>query len=267
MKNLLITGGTGFIGQHLITKLSRKNKVFLIVKRNKKNLRKIKLLIKKSRGNLHPIFFNKYNELEKRIAKKKINAAVNLATKYIKMHEHDDIINIVNSNILFCTLILDICVKIKVKKFINISTCVMQMVDGKRENSENLYGATKTAFNKIVEFYKKNNEETKFYNLYIGHTFGNDDKRNKLIPVIIKSYKMNRTVKIISRKLKINAVHVDDVVKGIDALLNKNFAKNDYLIQSNENVSIFKIINEMNKKLKRKIKAKWINNTRMQTPA
>ena len=77
------------------------------------------------------------------------------------------------------------------------------MVDGKRENSENLYGATKTAFNKIVEFYKKNNEETKFYNLYIGHTFGNDDKRNKLIPVIIKSYKMNRTVKIISRKLMI----------------------------------------------------------------
>ena len=140
------------------------------------------------------------------------------------------------------------------------------MVDGKRENSENLYGATKTAFNKIVEFYKKNNEETKFYNLYIGHTFGNDDKRNKLIPVIIKSYKMNRTVKIISRKLKINAVHVDDVVKGIDALLNKNFAKNDYLIQSNENVSIFKIINDLNKKLKRKIKVKWLNNKIKQNP-
>ena len=77
---------------------------------------------------------------------------------------------------------------------------------------------------------------------------------------------MNRTVKIISRKLKINAVHVDDVVKGIDALLNKNFAKNDYLIQSNENVSIFKIINDLNKKLKRKIKVKWLNNKIKQNP-
>ena len=77
---------------------------------------------------------------------------------------------------------------------------------------------------------------------------------------------MDRVVKIISKKLKINAVHVDDVVKGIDMLLNKNFVKNDYLIQSNENISIFKIINDLNKKLKRKIKVKWLNNKIKQSP-
>ena len=77
---------------------------------------------------------------------------------------------------------------------------------------------------------------------------------------------MNKTIKIVSKKLKINAVHVDDVTKGIDMLLNKHLIKNDYLIQSNEDIPIFKIINNLNKKLKKKIKVKWLNNKIKKNP-
>ena len=266
MKNLLITGGTGFIGHHLVKKLIKKNRIFLVVKKNSQNLRKVGILKKKFKVNLYPIFFKKYNELEKKITKIKIYAAINLATKYVRIHKHSNINDILDSNIIFCTLVLDLCAKIKIKKFINISTSISQMADGEKENSDNLYGASKTAFNKILEYYKKEYGYIKFYNLYIGHTFGNGDKRNKLIPVIIKSYKMNKTIKIVSKKLKINAVHVDDVTKGIDMLLNKHLIKNDYLIQSNEDIPIFKIINNLNKKLKKKIKVKWLNNKIKKNP-
>ena len=63
MKNLLITGGTGFIGHHLVKKLISKNRIFLVVKRNRKNVRKIGIIKKKFKTNLHPIFFNKYTSL------------------------------------------------------------------------------------------------------------------------------------------------------------------------------------------------------------
>ena len=101
MKNLLITGGTGFIGHHLVKKLISKNRIFLVVKRNRKNVRKIGIIKKKFKTNLHPIFFNKYNELEKKITKNKIYAAVNLATNYIKTHKHSNIIDILDSNVCF----------------------------------------------------------------------------------------------------------------------------------------------------------------------
>ena len=49
MKNLLITGGTGFIGHHLVKKLIKKNRIFLVVKKNSQNLRKVGILKKNSK--------------------------------------------------------------------------------------------------------------------------------------------------------------------------------------------------------------------------
>ena len=42
MKTILITGGTGFIGSNLLKNLYPKNQIFLILRKNSKNIKQIK---------------------------------------------------------------------------------------------------------------------------------------------------------------------------------------------------------------------------------
>ena len=88
----------------------------------------------------------------------------------------------------------------KVKKFINFST-VWEDYDSLKENPYNLYSAYKLAFSKIINFYKKNLSKIKFYELMISDTFGHNDERIKIINVIKKNYKKNKTTKLKSKNL------------------------------------------------------------------
>ena len=53
MKKILITGGTGFIGAHLVQNLKNNNKIYLIVRKK----------IKSSDKNVKKIFFRNYYDL------------------------------------------------------------------------------------------------------------------------------------------------------------------------------------------------------------
>ena len=123
MKNsILITGSTGFIGQNLTKLLLSLNyKVIVLIRKESKNKLFVKK-IKKNNKNFHPIYFNNINILPKKISKLKINYVINLATKWIDKHNYKDLIDVINSNILFNTAVLDVVPKKKLKKFINVST-------------------------------------------------------------------------------------------------------------------------------------------------
>ena len=64
---------------------------------------------------------------------------------------------------------------------------MFQHDEGIKNNPKNFYAATKQSFNMILEYFAKNNKNIKFLNLYIGDTYGNNDKRTKIIPQILKS--------------------------------------------------------------------------------
>ena len=68
MKNILVTGSTGFIGKSLVNNLLRdKRKVFAVIRKSRKNI-KFASKIKKKHKNFFPIFFNKNQELNKKIS-------------------------------------------------------------------------------------------------------------------------------------------------------------------------------------------------------
>ena len=69
-KKILITGSTGFIGSNILGLLLKKNIHIYDVLRNKnKNNKNINKL--KNNKNYHPIFYKKFDELEKKIKKVK----------------------------------------------------------------------------------------------------------------------------------------------------------------------------------------------------
>ena len=251
MKNILLTGSTGFIGSELLKYLSNYNKVYITVRKKYK--------INSNNKNIIKIYFNSHKNLSYKIKKIKIDTVVHCATHYVKNHNFEDIKELSESNIIFGNIILENLKIMKVKKFVNFST-VWENYDGKKDNCYNLYSAYKAGFGKIISFYKKENKNIKFLNLVISDTFGLRDKRKKLVNLLKINYKRNLVTKVISKNLYINLLNVIDIVSAIKLILKKKYKSDTYILKNQNNFKIYDIIKKIEKYSQKKIKVKWLSN-------
>ena len=256
MKTIIITGSNGFIGSNIVDVLSKKNRLTLLL-RNQKNSRKIKYT---SRKNISIKYFNDYSELKKILKKARASWAIHCATHYVKDHTSEDIDKIINSNIEFGTVLLDNLNTMGVKNFINFST-VWENYNGIKDNPNNLYSASKQAFEKIINFYRIKNSKINFYNLIISDTFGANDKRLKLISVLKKNIIKKKETKIISKNLYINLLNVSDIISGILVLLSNKIKPGKYSLINNKTFKAASLIKEIQNKAKLRIKIKWLSSS------
>ena len=179
-KKILLTGSSGFIGNSLtINLLKQKHEIYVILKNDKKN-KSLAKNIKKKFKNYKPIFINNTYEIEKKISNIKINTVVNLASKYLRSHDFKKMVDLINSNILFTTAVLEALPKKNLKKYINLSS-VMIHKNSEEYYPQNLYAATKKGFQDILKYYELSYKKIKFYNLFLHDIYGENDKRNKII--------------------------------------------------------------------------------------
>lgn len=217
---------------------------------------------KKYKKQIFPIFYNDIYEIKNKLTNCKIDYVIHCATHYIKKHDHNDIENIIKSNVLFSTILLDAVVNIKIKKFINLGT-VWQHFNDTKNLAFNLYAATKQSFECIFNYYKKQYTKIKFYNILLTDTFGANDKRKKLVPALLKNFKNKNQNKInIPKNLSMNLVKINEVTKCLNILLKNNSKSNNYVIKSKQDVKIFDLINFLNDNLEKKIKVNWLKNTK-----
>ena len=260
MKKILITGATGFIGKNLLEYFLKKNFfIFATLRKSKKNIE----FAKKHKVNkkFKSIIFANIYDLRKQLSNYKIDYIVHAATHYVKKHKPSDVNKIIESNILFPTIITDLLCNKKIKKFINFGT-VWQHYNNKKDYAYNLYASSKQAFNNVLNYYKNRFSETKFYNLLISDTFGKNDERKKLIPIIVKNYNKKNTINI-PKNLSVNLVNVKYITNVIENIINKNIKPDTYVIKDKKNLKIFDLINYLNQKLKIEIKINWTKNKSM----
>ena len=175
MKKILLTGSTGFIGSEIFKHLNSNYKFYITLRKRIKNIKKNK--------NIALISFKDHDELNKKLKKIKIDYIIHCATHYVKKHKFNDLSKLAESNILFGNVILENVNNMKVKKFINFSS-VWENYNGSKDNYFNLYSAYKRGFSNLFNYYQKNLTKTKFYNLFVSDTFGELDKRPKIINVL-----------------------------------------------------------------------------------
>ena len=251
MKKILLTGSTGFIGSELLKNLSKSNKVYITLrKKTKKNLKY---------KNVNKIYFSSFQNLNDKIKKLKINTVIHCATHYVKKHDFKDIKKLSDSNILFGNIILENLEKMGVKTFINFST-VWENFNGKKDNYYNLYSAYKSSFKNIINFYKKKFGKTKFINLVISDTFGENDKRKKIINLLKINYKKRVITKLISKNLYMNLLNVIDINNAVRLILKKNYKSGTYLLKNESDFKVSDIIDGINKHSNKKIKIRWLSN-------
>ena len=246
---ILVTGSSGFIGSKLINELSSKkyNFVNLSKKKNQKKLKKYS-----------NIFIDKKIEnIKKKIFNSKIDTVIHMATNFKKQQSLNLIPKIINDNIVFGSQLLEILDKKKLRLFININT-THTSVDGKNFDPRDFYSSTKKSFENILFWYSKK-YEFKVINLHLSDTYGPNDKRDKILDLMLKSLKKDNVLKINKPYQEINYTYIDDVCDAIIGLL-KNKSKNkwqDYNLFSNETLTLFKLKKKKEKLFNKKSKIKF----------
>ncbi|MBI3619781.1 NAD(P)-dependent oxidoreductase [Candidatus Roizmanbacteria bacterium] len=245
--NILVTGGTGFIGSNLLDKLLKKKYNVVLLKRKTSNTWRIRHITNKIR--MYDIDLS--TDYDAIIKKEKTKVIIHLAGKYIKQHKsREELKELIDSNITFPSLLLDSAVRNDVKIFVNTGTFFEYELKGKIDENSlrkpyDYYAVTKMAFETILKFYSANSN-MKTATLKLFSPYGEKDNE-KVIPLIIKCFLKRQPLFLTKGNQKLSFTYVDDIIvaylKALDYLNNiKAPYYANFNIGSNKSVSIKEIV-------------------------
>jgi dTDP-glucose 4,6-dehydratase len=252
MKNLLVTGGCGFIGSNFINIIFKSNLNYNIINFDAmyycasednitdeiKNSDRYKLI----KGNLCS-----YDLVNHIINDYKIDYVIHFAAQSHVQNSFEDSLQYTSDNILGTHTLLEVCRKYgKIIKFIHVSTDEvygesMLLSDEQQKTEESIlcptnpYAATKAGAELIAQSYYHSFKMpiiiTRGNNVY-----GQNQYPEKLIPKFIKLLKEDGSVTIQGDGSNVRAfLHVDDVVNAFELILEKGNIGEIYNIGSDEN--------------------------------
>jgi nucleoside-diphosphate-sugar epimerase len=239
LKNILIIGGTGFIGYHLAKKFLQKNfKVTSVSKNPPKKLRFLK--------KVKYIICDINND---RILKKiddNFDYVVNLGG-YI---DHKNKRETYRSHYLGLKKITKIFIKKKIKKFIQIGSSMEygRVQSPQKEHfkcyPESIYGISKLLSTEyLINLYKKKKFPVVILRLY--QVYGPNQDKNRLIPIIIDSCKNNKSFPCSSGVQFRDFLFVDDLINAILRCLEKKVEGKIINVGSGKKIKVKKIINQI----------------------
>ena len=245
-KNILIVGGTGFIGFHLAKEcLKREWKVTSISKNKPKKKRYI--------SNVEYINCDITNKKNLKIKiKKNFNYVVNLGG-YV---DHSDKKKTYKSHYIGCKNLTEIFLKKKLIAFVQIGSSgeyghlQSPQKENDKCNPKSTYGVAKLLSSKhLINLFKEKNFPMTILRLY--QAYGPKQDTNRFIPYIIEGCKKNKKFPCSEGKQWRDFVHVNDVIRAIMKSLFSKKAKGEIInIGSGKPKKIKSIINYLKKIIK-----------------
>ncbi len=226
-KRILLTGGSGFIGSYLLKRLIESN--YYIITITRKPLE----IISENYKNI--IYDGTYESLNLKIKNEQIDFVIHLATYFLQNHKPPQIEELISSNITFGNHLLELTKELKISVFINTITYA-QSVNGIKYDPQNLYSATKEAFEKIIKFYELTCPNTKFITLELFDTYGPGDTRPKFLNLLINSIKKGEDFNMSEGNQEISYQYIDDVTDAYITCLNNI---SDHKIRTGSRYSIY----------------------------
>ncbi|WP_420316812.1 NAD-dependent epimerase/dehydratase family protein [Ekhidna sp.] len=256
MSNLVITGGTGFVGSNLARRLIVDHNVTLIVRLDSylDNLSDIS-------NELNVFYYNgQIDSLIEFFKKSNTDCVFHLASLFIAEHTSDQIENLIKSNILFGTQLLEAMKEGGVKRIINTGTS-WQHYNNEDYNPVCLYAATKQAFETLIDYYH-HGEEFSVITLKLFDTYGETDKRPKLINLLKKFANEGTELSMSMGLQKLDLVHIDDVVEAYlisfqKILKNSKPFNLNYGVSSGKHISIRELVSLFESIYGNKLKINW----------
>lgn len=250
-KKVLVTGGAGFIGSHIVDKLIRKGYEVIVID----NLCTGKRENLNSKAEAHEIDIINTNDVEKVFEKEKPEIVVHCAAQVMLRKSLEDPLFDAKVNIIGTLNILEACRKFKVKKIIYTSTGGARVgepeylpVDEKHPLKPcSPYGISKHSAEHYVWMYNQ------LYGIdYFIFCFGNvygprdDSKSGRVIPVFIENMMKGEKPKIFGDGNQTrDFIYVLDLVDFIVDNLEKISEHKLFHLANGKNVSVNEIFNNL----------------------
>lgn len=250
-KRVLLTGATGYIGSNLVSLLLAEDCDVHIIIRLGSNMDVLDSVRNSISVHIHDGSGQNMLDI---VALAKPHVVFHLASLFLAQHQPSNIQDLIASNLVFSTQLVEAMVANNIKYLINTGTS-WQHHQNSEYNPTNLYAATKQAFECILTYYIEACG-LKVTTLALFDTYGPNDPRPKLVHLLWKTGLTQNTLEMSPGEQLIDLVHVDDVVtaflKAANQIQEQNEGHVSYGISSGkpiplkELVSIFEEVTGIN---------------------
>jgi nucleoside-diphosphate-sugar epimerase len=236
----LVTGATGFIGGHLVSRLVREGWQVHIVIRESSCLH--------ATPGFSRVITHTYGGTTERmirlVGEIKPNVVFHLASLFLSQHEPKDVEPLILSNVLFGSQLLEAMKDNGVRQIVNTGTA-WQHYQNEDYNPVCLYAAAKQAFEDILAYYTDANF-IKAITLQLFDTYGRDDPRPKLLHLLAKTAKSQEVLAMSHGEQLIDLVYIDDVIDAylcaIDVLDNLPAGHHVYAVSSGKPLTLRELV-------------------------
>lgn len=214
---ILVTGATGFIGKELVRSLQKSYDIVALVRHSSDT-------IELENMNCKIVKFHDYADIINIFTNNNFAGVIHIASNVIIEHKSSDIGQLMDSNIIFGTYLLEASKQTDVKWFINTGT-FWQNYQNEDYNPVNLYAATKEAFEKISKYYTETSSLI-FSTIKLNDTFGPNDTRPKIFNLWNDISKSGETLDMSKGEQIIDISYIEDVINSYAVLIEHLNSKN-----------------------------------------
>lgn len=227
-KQILITGGVGFVGHHLVKRLVTK-KYFPIIIDNLSNGSFVSLSgISKKKYFFVKADVRNLKEIEKAIFGFKPNMIIHLAALHFIPYCDKHPKEVLKVNLKGTENLLKIAKEFKINNFLFASTAAVYAPSNRMHAENNalepidIYGRSKKLAEEKIISYSEKNPTFKFVILRLFNIYGYDDNIPHFIPEIIKKIKNSLKISVGNLETIRDYIYIDDIIDAIFLIMKKN---------------------------------------------
>lgn len=252
----VVTGATGYIGSCIVKKLIDLGVTVGIICRKNSNMQ----LLSNVQENISIcVFDGKIENMVTYLKKFRPEVVFHMASFFVAEHNSNDIRELIDSNVLFGTQLLEAMRMSDVHLIINASTA-WQHYNNEEYDPVSLYAASKEAFEIILKYYTAV-ENFEAISLAIFDSYGPGDPRKKIIHLLQKIAGTRETLEMSGGEQLLDMVFIDDVVSDFlcaaDMLVKGEKHLEKYYIRSGKLVSLRELVGVFEKVYGVKLNIIW----------
>lgn len=214
LKNIIVTGATGFLGSHIVAKLITKGYRVAILKRSSSNLLRLKPFLK-----FIEVFDLDRDSIAGILSAFQGDAIIHLATNYGRS-PNEPMTKAIESNLMFPSILLESSMQFNIKVFINTDTYWNKFSIPHRKLPA--YSLSKQNFLEWMKLLGQKNS-IKLFNLRLEHVFGPNDNPTKFIPFLIKNLRKNvPEINLTLGTQRRDFIYVEDVADAFLTIITKS---------------------------------------------
>lgn len=219
MSRILVTGGTGFVGSNLLKYLldqtahGQKHELFGLFRAPLNTT-----YVHDWQNQVQWLEYDgSFASMQQALANSKPDLVFHLATFYTKAHDHPAIDQLLQSNVVLGSHLLEAMTQQGCRKLVYTTSVTEFGLDGSYQ-PQTLYAATKSVFTNLAQYYIDQGW-LQLGVLALSDTYGVGDQRPKVLNLLKQSLQAQQGMSFNSTGNQIfDAVYIDDVVTALDCL-------------------------------------------------